>query len=208
MDNVGASDTCDNFCPICRENITPPIATLDVCLHRYCYTCLKDWFDIHQSCPLDRKSCRRITVLPPENTKKRIRCWNPGDRLQIRAFWNNLGEPDVSPINEARENDTQSENSDLAVSIATTEEDLIVFTIRLAGFVEKRIRTNLNGLSEDVVNSIVEELSEDLHVIPFLGLVFAGVSIFKPEFCQLVIEIRLQILDDQLTRTLLIIAIS
>nr|CDS25668.1 zinc finger protein [Hymenolepis microstoma] len=213
---VVPSDTPDNFCPICYDEITPPISTTDVCPHRFCYTCLKDWLDLHPSCPLDRKICSRIIVLPPENKKKRIRRWNSGDRLRIRAFWDNLDEPDISLIDDAQENDIQSENSDLAVLIETTEEDLIIFIVRLAGFVEKTTwvtttniwrftpyfdltsavynlahwvrhrspsdpqhlisQVDLNTLSESELNNIIENLSDDLHVAPFLDLTFAGVE--------------------------------
>ncbi len=44
----------DTQCPICCEDITPPIATPESCSHQFCLACLNEWAKIRHECPLDR----------------------------------------------------------------------------------------------------------------------------------------------------------
>ncbi len=44
----------DSQCPICCENIQPPVATPESCNHHFCLGCLSEWAKIRHECPLDR----------------------------------------------------------------------------------------------------------------------------------------------------------
>lgn len=44
----------DSQCPICCENIQPPVATPESCNHHFCFSCLNEWAKIRHECPLDR----------------------------------------------------------------------------------------------------------------------------------------------------------
>ncbi|VDO05097.1 unnamed protein product [Rodentolepis nana] len=46
----------DNQCPVCFEDMKPPIATPECCNHCFCLTCLSDWCKVQHACPLDRKT--------------------------------------------------------------------------------------------------------------------------------------------------------
>ena len=48
-------------CSICLENITDCITTS--CNHKFCKTCIYNWYHINKSCPL----CRSVIILPPFN---------------------------------------------------------------------------------------------------------------------------------------------
>ncbi|VDK36666.1 unnamed protein product [Taenia asiatica] len=44
----------DNHCPICCEEIQPPVAVPESCNHQFCVTCLSEWAKVRHECPLDR----------------------------------------------------------------------------------------------------------------------------------------------------------
>ncbi|KAL5108480.1 PHD and RING finger domain-containing protein 1 [Taenia crassiceps] len=44
----------DNQCPICCEEIQPPVAVPESCNHQFCVTCLSEWAKVRHECPLDR----------------------------------------------------------------------------------------------------------------------------------------------------------
>nr|CDS20146.1 PHD and RING finger domain containing protein 1 [Echinococcus granulosus] len=44
----------DNQCPICCEEIQPPVAIPESCNHQFCVTCLSEWAKVRHECPLDR----------------------------------------------------------------------------------------------------------------------------------------------------------
>uniref|UniRef100_A0A5K3EPW9 SAP30_Sin3_bdg domain-containing protein n=2 Tax=Mesocestoides corti TaxID=53468 RepID=A0A5K3EPW9_MESCO len=46
--------TVDSQCPICCEDIQPPVATPESCNHHFCLSCLTEWARIRHECPLDR----------------------------------------------------------------------------------------------------------------------------------------------------------
>ncbi|KAL5966414.1 PHD and RING finger domain-containing protein 1 [Taenia solium] len=44
----------DSQCPICCEEIQPPVAVPESCNHHFCVTCLSEWAKVRHECPLDR----------------------------------------------------------------------------------------------------------------------------------------------------------
>lgn len=52
----------DNQCPICCEEIEPPVATPESCNHHFCFSCLKEWAKIRHECPLDRGAFELILL--------------------------------------------------------------------------------------------------------------------------------------------------
>lgn len=52
----------DNQCPVCFDDMTPPIASPECCNHYFCLKCLIDWSKVQHACPLDRKEYEMILV--------------------------------------------------------------------------------------------------------------------------------------------------
>ncbi|BHF74206.1 PHD and RING finger domain-containing protein 1 [Sparganum proliferum] len=49
-------------CPICCEDIQPPVATPESCNHHFCFSCLNEWAKIRHECPLDRGPFELILI--------------------------------------------------------------------------------------------------------------------------------------------------
>lgn len=56
-------------CAICLSEITDIIAKLDCCEHVFCFSCIKEWSNVANQCPLCKNRFRRIFRFSPDGSK-------------------------------------------------------------------------------------------------------------------------------------------
>jgi len=56
----GEQESNEKTCAICLSDITEDLAKLDSCLHIFCFTCIKDWADVTNECPLCKRRFSEI----------------------------------------------------------------------------------------------------------------------------------------------------
>jgi hypothetical protein len=59
----------DKTCAICLSDITDELGRLDGCIHKFCYSCIKDWSDVTNECPLCKVRFSELTRYSLNNEK-------------------------------------------------------------------------------------------------------------------------------------------
>ena len=73
----------ENWCPICKT-VSPNRALTDTCGHEFCFDCLKQWSNEHNSCPVCRQTYNKIiTNIGPNGVFDEIPVRQPIERLFI-----------------------------------------------------------------------------------------------------------------------------
>lgn len=66
-------------CAICfEEKKTSDLCVLDTCNHRYCQSCIENWFEKENSCPQCKQNVRYLDI-PKRKHRKRIHSRSLGD---------------------------------------------------------------------------------------------------------------------------------